>query len=155
MFYTNTCMFISANVTKEYNPNFLNVTSLYIRNKIEKEIFIPEKTSPRGTYRLCDLFLFPFPFLFCKTSFLFSRIPSSVAFIHRFYFFYPSVSLILIIHKEKTARQPRGLLFRGKNGIARRTIPFKYTYNNQTPYLVVFTLMPGPIVEAITQLFIY
>lgn len=45
-------MFISANVTKEYNPNFLNVTSLYIRNKIEKEIFIPEKTSPRGTYRL-------------------------------------------------------------------------------------------------------
>lgn len=48
MFYTNTFMFISANVTKEYNPNFLNVTSLYIRNKIEKEIFIPEKTSPRG-----------------------------------------------------------------------------------------------------------
>lgn len=65
MFYTNTCMFISANVTKEYNPNFFNVTSLYIRNKIEKEIFIPEKTSPCGTYRLCDLFLFPFPFLFC------------------------------------------------------------------------------------------
>ena len=56
-------MFISANVTKEYNPNFFNVTSLYIRNKIEKEIFIPEKTSPCGTYRLCDLFLFPF--LFC------------------------------------------------------------------------------------------
>lgn len=89
MFYTNTCMFISANVTKEYNPNFFNVTSLYIRNKIEKEIFIPEKTSPCGTYRLCDLFLFPFP----------------VTFIHRFYFFYPSVSLILIIHNEKTARK--------------------------------------------------
>ena len=147
-------MFISANVTKEYNPNFLNVTSLYIRNKIEKEIFIPGKTSPCGTYRLCNLF-FSFSFFILLNIFSFfphtvlSRIYSSV------FFFYPSVSLILIIHNEKTARQPRGLLFRGKNGIARRTIPFKYTYNNQTPYLVVFTLMPGPIVEAITQLFIY
>lgn len=71
MFYTNTCMFISANVTKEYNPNFLNVTSLYIRNKIEKEIFIPEKTSPCGTYRLCDLFLFSFLFYFVKHLFFF------------------------------------------------------------------------------------
>lgn len=145
-------MFISANVTKEYNPNFLNVTSLYIRNKIEKEIFIPEKTSPCGTYRLCDFF--PFLFYFVKHLFFFPAYrPQSHLFIG--FFFYPSVSLILIIHNEKTARQPRGLLFRGKNGIARRTIPFKYTYNNQTPYLVVFTLMPGPIVEAITQLFIY
>ena len=148
-------MFISANVTKEYNPNFFNVTSLYIRNKIEKEIFIPEENISVRNIPSLRSFSFSFSFFILLNIFSFfphtvlSRIYSSV------FFFYPSVSLILIIHNEKTARQPRGLLFRGKNGIARRTIPFKYTYNNQTPYLVVFTLMPGPIVEAITQLFIY
>ena len=87
MFYTNTCMFISANVTKEYNPNFLNVTSLYIRNKIEKEIFIPEENISVRNIPSLRSFSFSFSFFILLNIFSFfphtvlSHIYSSVLFL--------------------------------------------------------------------------
>lgn len=95
MFYTNTCMFISANVTKEYNPNFFNVTSLYIRNKIEKEIFIPEKHLRAEHTVFAIFFFFLFLFYFVKHLFFFPAYrPQSHLFIGFFSFIRLSPSFL-------------------------------------------------------------
>ncbi len=104
MFYTNTCMFISANVTKEYNPNFFNVHRCTYGTKSKKR-YSSRKKHLRAEHTVFAIFFFfLFLFYFVKHLFIFPAYrPQSHLFIGFISFIRLSPSFLLY-----TKKRPRG-----------------------------------------------